>query len=48
MPSMDGASLLARVKSRLPDATRMMLTGSADRDVAMAAVNAGEIFRFLV
>jgi len=47
MPGMDGVELLAQVRERFPDTTRIMLTGNADQGTAMAAVNLGAIFRFL-
>jgi response regulator RpfG family c-di-GMP phosphodiesterase len=47
MPEMDGATFLAQVRERSPDITRVLLTGQADIDSAMAAVNHGQIFRFL-
>jgi response regulator RpfG family c-di-GMP phosphodiesterase len=47
MPGMDGIEFLARVKEEAPDTVRMMLTGNADIQVAMHAVNEGNIFRFL-
>lgn len=47
MPGMDGVEFLARVKEIAPDTVRMMLTGNADINVAMQAVNEGNIFRFL-
>jgi len=47
MPGMDGVELLAQVRERFPDTTRIMLTGNADQATAMAAVNLGAIFRFL-
>jgi response regulator RpfG family c-di-GMP phosphodiesterase len=47
MPGMDGATFLARVRELAPDATRMLLTGYADTQSAIAAVNQGQIFRFL-
>jgi CheY-like chemotaxis protein len=47
MPGMDGATFLGRAKQLRPDAVRMLLTGYADIDSAMHAVNQGEIFRFL-
>lgn len=47
MPEMDGAVFLSRVKERAPDVVRVLLTGQADIDSAMAAVNHGQIFRFL-
>ncbi len=47
MPGMNGLELLARVKELSPDSVRIMLTGQADLETAIAAVNQGNIFRFL-
>lgn len=47
MPEMDGIQFLAAVKRRSPDCVRMMLTGCADQETAIQAVNEGSIFRFL-
>jgi response regulator RpfG family c-di-GMP phosphodiesterase len=47
MPGMDGATLLRHVKQLHPDTTRILLTGETGRDAAIAAVNEGQIFRFL-
>ncbi len=47
MPGMDGATLLKQVKQLYPETTRILLTGDAGRDAAIAAVNEGQIFRFL-
>lgn len=47
MPGMDGAAFLARVRAEAPDAVRMLLTGYSDVESAIAAVNEGQIFRFL-
>jgi response regulator RpfG family c-di-GMP phosphodiesterase len=47
MPEMDGAAFLSQVKERSPDTVRMLLTGQADLDSAIAAVNQGQVFRFL-
>src|SRR6202453_3582642 len=47
MPGMDGATLLKHVKHLHPETTRILLTGDPGRDVAMAAVNEGQIFRYL-
>jgi response regulator RpfG family c-di-GMP phosphodiesterase len=48
MPGMDGAALLGWVRQHCPDSTRILLTGYADIDSAINAVNQGNIFRFLV
>jgi response regulator RpfG family c-di-GMP phosphodiesterase len=47
MPGMDGAALLKQVRSLYPEITRILLTGETGRDAAVAAVNDGQIFRFL-
>ncbi len=47
MPEMDGATFLTQVRKRWPDATRLLLTGDTGREAAVAAVNEGQIFRFL-
>jgi response regulator RpfG family c-di-GMP phosphodiesterase len=47
MPNMDGAQLLSKVRQWYPDMIRILLTGHADMHSAIAAVNEGQIFRFL-
>lgn len=47
MPGMDGLQFLAAAKDVLPDAARILLTGYAELDVAIKAVNEGNIFRML-
>lgn len=47
MPGMNGIELLAQVKIKAPDTVRMMLTGYADLDSTIQAINQGNIFRFL-
>lgn len=47
MPHVSGAVFLSRVREIAPDTVRMLLTGHADSESAMAAVNEGQIFRFL-
>jgi response regulator RpfG family c-di-GMP phosphodiesterase len=47
MPEMDGVQLLAKIKLLAPDTIRVMLTGNADMQTAVSAVNEGNIFRFL-
>ncbi|HEY7065177.1 MAG TPA: HD domain-containing phosphohydrolase [Chloroflexota bacterium] len=47
MPEMDGVAFLSRVRQLSPDTVRVLLTGQADLDAAIAAVNEGHIFRFL-
>lgn len=47
MPGMDGAQLLEQVHARWPQTVRLLLTGHADTDAAVAAINRGRIFRYL-
>ena len=47
MPGMSGIEFLAQVRKTYPDTVRVMITGHADFEVAMSAVNEGRIFRFL-
>ena len=47
MPGMDGIQLLSRIKALSPDTIRVMLTGNADTETAINAINEGSIFRFL-
>jgi response regulator RpfG family c-di-GMP phosphodiesterase len=47
MPDMDGVQLLSRISTISPTTVRVMLTGHADLQSAIGAVNEGRIFRFL-
>ncbi|RMD64720.1 MAG: response regulator, partial [Planctomycetota bacterium] len=47
MPVMNGVQFLAEVRTRQPNAVRIILTGNANLQAAMQAVNEGAIFRFL-
>jgi response regulator RpfG family c-di-GMP phosphodiesterase len=47
MPGASGIELLARVRERDPDTVTMLLTGVVEVDVAIQALHAGRIFRFL-
>ncbi|MET0009504.1 MAG: HD domain-containing phosphohydrolase [Candidatus Thiodiazotropha sp. 6PLUC9] len=47
MPNMDGVEFLSQVRELSPNTVRIMLTGNANLDVAIGAVNDGNIFRFL-
>ncbi|MGB2821888.1 MAG: HD domain-containing phosphohydrolase [Phycisphaerae bacterium] len=47
MPGMDGIQFLSKVEEIAPDTVRMMLTGNADLQTSIDAVNEGHIFRFL-
>lgn len=47
MPNMTGLEFLKLVRNRHPDCLRIMLTGHADMQTAIDAINQGEIYRFL-
>lgn len=47
MPGMSGIEFLARARELAPDSVRLMLTGNADQQTAVDAVNVGDVFRFL-
>ncbi len=47
MPRMNGAWFLSRVHENFPRIVRILLTGHADLESAMEAVNRGRIFEFL-
>ena len=47
MPGMNGAELLTAVRELYPDTVRMVLSGQADLESTISAVNDGHIFRFL-
>lgn len=47
MPGMNGIELLSRIRTLNPDTVRIALTGFADLETTIRAVNEGHIFRFL-
>ncbi|NNG02019.1 MAG: Flp pilus assembly complex ATPase component TadA [Desulfobacteraceae bacterium] len=47
MPGMTGTDLLTKVKSLYPETIRIMLTGYADVDAVMGAVNEGAVYKFI-
>jgi type II secretory ATPase GspE/PulE/Tfp pilus assembly ATPase PilB-like protein/FixJ family two-component response regulator/RNA polymerase subunit RPABC4/transcription elongation factor Spt4 len=47
MPGMTGAELLKTVKERWPETIRIMLTGHADVNSIMGAVQDGAVFKFI-
>lgn len=47
MPGMNGVDFLRAARQLSPRSVRMMLTGNADQQTAIDAVNDGEVFRFL-
>jgi DNA-binding NarL/FixJ family response regulator len=48
MPQMSGVEVLERAKDVAPHSTRVLLTGDADIHGAVAAINQGHVFRFLL
>jgi response regulator RpfG family c-di-GMP phosphodiesterase len=47
MPEMDGATFLKEVRNRWPNVMRILLTGYADITSTVAAINQGEIYRYI-
>lgn len=47
MPHMDGVVFLEHVRKRKPDVLRLLLTGYADMDSVIGAINRGEIYRYI-
>jgi len=48
MPGMTGSQLLTEVRKRWPSTIRMILSGQADLEAAVRAINEGEVYRFLL
>lgn len=48
MPQMDGVALLEKVSQGHPDIVRMVISGWADADTVLDAVNNGHIYRYIV
>jgi response regulator RpfG family c-di-GMP phosphodiesterase len=48
MPVIDGVALLGRTRALCPDTVRILFTGQLDTEMAVAAVNKGAIFRFIM
>ena len=47
MPGMTGTDLLKQIKVKYPKTIRIMLTGYADTDAVMGAVNEGAVYKFI-
>ncbi|MHB8222227.1 MAG: response regulator [Desulfurivibrionaceae bacterium] len=47
MPEMDGVAFLKQVHKRLPDTVRIVLSGYADTAAVVAAINEGQIYKFI-
>jgi response regulator RpfG family c-di-GMP phosphodiesterase len=48
MRGMSGVEFLRRAKRIAPDTVRILLTAHSDSEVAISAINRGEVFRFLL
>lgn len=48
MPGIQGSQFVQYVRERFPDVVRCILTGYADTDSILSAVNRGEVYRYLV
>lgn len=46
MPGMSGSEFLSVVRQKYPDTIRMILTGHANLESAIRAINEGEVYRF--
>lgn len=47
MPKMNGIQLLGRIKEAQPEASRVLLTGHADKQSAIQAINQVALFQYL-
>ena len=47
MPDMDGITFLAKVKDVQPEATRILLTGYADKENAIKAINDVGLYQYI-
>ncbi len=47
MPDMDGITFLKEVRARRPEATRILLTGYADKENAIRAINEAGLYYYL-
>lgn len=47
MPQMTGAEVLEQIRGKWPDVVRILLTGFSDISSTIAAINRGEIYRYI-
>lgn len=47
MPGMGGAELLHEIRNKYPDCIRFLLSGYADVEAIISAINEGDIYRFI-
>lgn len=48
MPGLSGAEVLARAREIAPHAERIMITGYSDPEDIMAAINQGQVYRYIL
>jgi DNA-binding NtrC family response regulator len=48
MPGMSGSQFLAETRKKYPNVIRMILSGQANLEAAVRAINEGEVYRFLL
>lgn len=47
MPGMNGVEFLSEVRKRWPDTVRIVLSGYADSNVIVSAINEGQVYKFI-
>lgn len=47
MPGMNGLEMLAVIRNKYPDVVRMVLSGTAESNLVIDAINNGEVYRYL-
>ena len=47
MPEVNGTEFLERVRQRWPHTLRLLLTGHADHEATIGAINRGEVYRYI-
>lgn len=47
MPGMTGVDFFKRIKDKYPDALKLILTGYADIEAVIGAINEGQVFRYV-
>lgn len=47
MPNMTGIAFFERIKNDFPDAVRLLVTGYPEAETSIAAINAGDVFRYI-
>ena len=47
MPEINGIEFLEKVKDKSPDSIRIIITGECNLDIAIQAINRGNVFHFL-